>query len=181
MRLTALDIYQQDFRKRFRGFDVDEVESFLEVVARDFEELVQDNNSLRNRIAALEEQIQEYRRKEAGIYEALLSVEKYGEEARQSAERETELMLREARLQAETIIRQAEAEAARIEAQITRLQHEKQRFVAQYDAALTAQQVLLDELAEMEFSAKALPESGDERRLTSAEAPMEPIESENPE
>ena len=66
MRLTALDIYQQDFRKRFRGFDTNEVESFLEVLARDFEELTQDNSSLRNRSTTLEEQIQEYRHKETG-------------------------------------------------------------------------------------------------------------------
>ncbi len=157
MRLTALDIYQQDFRKRFRGFDTDEVESFLEVLARDFEELVQENNNLRNRITSLEEQIQEYRRKEAGIHEALLSVERYGEEARSTVERETELMIREARVQAESIIREANIKVMKIHEQITRLQHEKQRFIAQYRAALEAQKQLLHELQQMDFLAETRP------------------------
>lgn len=181
MRLTALDIYQQDFRKRFRGFDPDEVESFLEVIARDFEELVQENSTLQNRIATLDEQLQEYRRKEADVHEALLSVERYGEEARHTADRETELMLREARLKTETIIRDAEVKAAQVEAQITRLQHEKRRFIAQYRAALDAQRALLDELGQMVFASNesetlSIPDAESDSEFSEDGTTLEPTQ-----
>ena len=43
MKITPLDIQQQQFRVRFRGFDMVEVDNFLDLLANEFEELLKEN------------------------------------------------------------------------------------------------------------------------------------------
>jgi cell division initiation protein len=57
MRLTALDIQHQKFKTRLRGFDIQEVDAFLEQVTRAFEELQGENQQLKNRVERLEDEI----------------------------------------------------------------------------------------------------------------------------
>lgn len=47
MKITPLDIQQQQFRVRFRGFDMVEVDNFLDLLSNEFEELLKENNQLR--------------------------------------------------------------------------------------------------------------------------------------
>jgi len=47
MKITPLDIQQQQFRVRFRGFDMVEVDNFLDVLANEFEELLKENSQIR--------------------------------------------------------------------------------------------------------------------------------------
>ena len=54
MKLTALDIQQQQFRTRFRGFDIREVDAFLDLTADSFAQLLAENDSLRGRIDRLD-------------------------------------------------------------------------------------------------------------------------------
>lgn len=145
MKITALDIYNQGFRRRFRGYDCEEVDSFLEAIAKGFEELTRENKELSDQIKHLENQLEEHRRKEQGVYEALLQAHQYGEEAKSTAERESELLLREARCEADAIIRKAEDKANQIRQKMMILQHEKDRFVAEYRAFLHVQLKMLAE------------------------------------
>jgi cell division initiation protein len=49
MRVTPMDIRQQQFTvKMFRGFDVQEVDTFLEDLAGDFEALLKETRCSRN-------------------------------------------------------------------------------------------------------------------------------------
>ena len=146
LRLTAMDIYQQEFRKIFRGFDPNEVESFLEVVARAFEEINHENETLKNRIANLEEQIEEYRKKEESVHLALLRLQKFVEDTEDSAKKETELRIREAKIQAGQIIREAQDKANKIREDIFRLQNEKEKFIAEYAAFLHTQLKIISEI-----------------------------------
>ena len=43
MKITPLDIRQQQFTVRFRGFDAEEVDTFLEMIADEYEELMRRN------------------------------------------------------------------------------------------------------------------------------------------
>jgi len=60
MKITPLDIQQQQFTVRFRGFDQRDVESFLELVRNEFEELIRENNSLKDELRRKGEQIEKY-------------------------------------------------------------------------------------------------------------------------
>jgi cell division initiation protein len=75
----------------------------------------------------------------------LLQAHQYGEEAKSTAERESELILREAKFEANNIIRQTEDKAEAIRQEVMILQHEKERFIAEYRALLHAQLKVLSE------------------------------------
>ena len=56
MRITPMDIRQQQFTVRmFRGFSVQEVDSFLEDVAQDYEALIKENALLKEQLQILED------------------------------------------------------------------------------------------------------------------------------
>jgi len=143
LRLTAIDIYQQEFKKIFRGFDPIEVENFLDVVARAFEEINHENEMLKNQIANMEGQIEGYQKKEESVHLALLRLQKFVENTEDAAKKETELRIREAKIQAEQIIRQAQERANQIREDILRLQSEKEKFIAEYTAFLHTQLKLI--------------------------------------
>ena len=51
MSLTHEDIQQRKFKTKFRGFDINEVDSFLNEVAENFQALMQENTRLNERLA----------------------------------------------------------------------------------------------------------------------------------
>ncbi len=51
MKITPLDIQQKNFGVKFRGFDVKEVNSFLDLLTREFETLIKENNYLKEELA----------------------------------------------------------------------------------------------------------------------------------
>lgn len=101
--LTPLEVRNKrgDFRRSFRGYDVELVNDFLELVADRMEELVKENMNLSDRVEAQTTELNEYRDKEAALTEALMAAQKLREDARRHAEKESELLIREAKLQAE--------------------------------------------------------------------------------
>ena len=53
MRITPMDIRQQQFTVRmFRGFDVQEVDTFLEDLADDYEAMLKENTLLKEQLQA---------------------------------------------------------------------------------------------------------------------------------
>ena len=57
MALTALEIKDKTFGVKFRGYDANEVEEFLDIVVRDYEDLVRLNHDQETKIHALEERL----------------------------------------------------------------------------------------------------------------------------
>ena len=50
MRLTYLDILEQCFRDKFRGYNKDEVDTFLHLVADDFKEMAEEIKQLNKKL-----------------------------------------------------------------------------------------------------------------------------------
>ncbi|MCL0083907.1 DivIVA domain-containing protein, partial [Thermodesulfovibrionales bacterium] len=61
MRITPLDIQQKQFPIKFRGFNVDEVYSFLEMIREDLEDILRENASLKEQLSRADEQLSKYR------------------------------------------------------------------------------------------------------------------------
>ena len=51
MRLTHLDILEQCFHEKFRGYHKGEVETFLHLVAEDYQEMAQEIQALKDQLA----------------------------------------------------------------------------------------------------------------------------------
>jgi DivIVA domain-containing protein len=111
MDLTPLDIRKKkdDFKRAMRGYDVEQVESFLEACAERLDELVQRNSGRDELLADLRLRLEAYEGRERALNDALVTAQELREEARAQADRSSRLKVRAAEQEAEDILRSAEA------------------------------------------------------------------------
>ena len=62
MKLTPLDIKKQEFKKVMRGYDPVEVDTFMDMMANEFEDLLKQQKEMRDKQVELETQRSEERR-----------------------------------------------------------------------------------------------------------------------
>ena len=129
MDITPLDIKQKQFRLRFRGFDIGEVDSFLEEITSQMEELVRENGALKEEVSRLQAQVAEFRESEKELRNTLMSAQRMSEDMKASAERQAQLKLKETEMQAEQMLASARRELAKVEEEISELNRIKERFV----------------------------------------------------
>src|SRR3979409_2393157 len=127
MRITPLDIQQMVFKASFRGYDKEEVNRFLEELAQTIESLNRDQAIQREKIVFLEQQLAELKRTEATLSSTLLSAQSLAEDVKRNAQREADLVIKEAELKAGELIRQARVELTDTRRELLSLQ--KQRLL----------------------------------------------------
>ncbi len=172
-RLTPLDIQNKEFSRSFRGYNEEEVDEFLDRIVEDYEALFRENAELKDKIRELEEKISEYKKMESSLQEALLLAQKTAEEKRLNAEREAEIILKEARIEAQKIVDGALAKVQEIEKRMEDLEKERERFILEMKALLSTFWGLLDrelrkgmEINEAENQGSARSEEGRDSGLS---------------
>lgn len=147
--LTPLDVRKKkgDFRKGLRGYEVDEVDAFLDLVAERMEELVRENGALREKSNALAASVEHFRTREAAVNEALVSAQQLRKGVRAQSEREAELLIREARAEGDRLIQRAKQDVERELDLFDRLRARRDRFLRSYRAFLEGQ---IDEITREE-------------------------------
>ena len=148
MRLTALDIQQQQFKTRMRGFDVQEVDAFLEQMARAFEELQSENQQLRNRIERLEHENRGFHQREDTFKRVMLNSQKVIEQMKKNAQKSAELVLAEAEVKAEKIVSNAHGRLGRLQDDIAELKRQRLQLEVQLRSILESHSKLLEANAE---------------------------------
>jgi cell division initiation protein len=125
MKITPIDIQQQDFKTRFRGYDCEEVDAFLRSVSESLEDVVKENAALKERLDTTEEQLRTLRQRESALNDLLVTTQNMTENLKQSAHREADLILKEAELKAEEILKKTQEEYSVLQHEIMGLQREK--------------------------------------------------------
>jgi cell division initiation protein len=128
MRITPLDIQQKQFPMKFRGFDVEEVYAFLEVIREEMEELLRDNANLKENVQRYENQIREYKDMETTLRETLMTAQQMVEEYKVNARKEAELLIKEAELRAESMLQDAHEKVIKIHEDITDMKGIRRHF-----------------------------------------------------
>jgi cell division initiation protein len=128
MRITPLDIQQKQFPTKFRGFDVDEVYSFLELVREEMEELLRENASLKEQLSRADSQLQEYNNMSITLRETLMTTQQIVEEYKTNSRREADLIIREAESKADDMIKAAQSKAVKIHEDIVELKGIRRHF-----------------------------------------------------
>jgi cell division initiation protein len=138
VRLNHLDILEQCFREKFRGYSKEEVESFLELVSRDFKELEDEIEVLKQKMKRQEnkdEDIAELRaelEEKNNIIEQLQKSPGMGAEAQLTPEiikEKARRVLTAAKEHAEVHRQKAEKELAQIKEEINQLRQEKKNVM----------------------------------------------------
>src|SRR5215475_9245557 len=108
--LTPLDVRRYEFGKALRGFDPERVNQFREQVAEELERLSRINTDLENKARGFHEQLRAFRERDKAINDALVSAQQLRGEIRDQAEKEAQLIIREAQGEADRMIDEARAD-----------------------------------------------------------------------
>jgi DivIVA domain-containing protein len=110
--LTPLDVRSKrgDFRKSIRGYETQEVDTFLELVAERLEEVVRENLQMRERLQSLESQVASQTERESAVRDALVTAQELRKDIRDQARREAEKAVEDGKTEARRLVAEAEAE-----------------------------------------------------------------------
>lgn len=114
MPLSPLDIHNKEFTKSFRGYDEDEVNSFLDQIIKDYEITIRDRNELEQKVKELEEKIGHFSNIEDTLNRSILVAQETAEEVKSNARKESKLIIKEAEKNADRIINEALSESRQI-------------------------------------------------------------------
>jgi len=148
MNITPLDITQKQFRKAFRGYDPEDVEGFLALVASEFEGLVREVTALREAAHRKDEELAEHRSRERALQETLVAAQRASEEIRESARKEAEITVSDAELQAEKIVQGAHGRFLRVVDDINEMKRQRVQFEAGLKTLVETHLKLLDAFRE---------------------------------
>jgi len=144
MRITPLDIQQKQFPMKFRGFDVEEVYAFLEVIREEMEDLLRENASLKENVQRLESQIKEHRDMETTLRETLMTAQQMVEDYKTNARKEAELVVKEAELKADTVLKEAQEKVIKIHEDIVDLKGIRRHFKEEIKRLVESHLKMLD-------------------------------------
>ena len=144
MKMTPLDIQQQQFKTRFRGFDVREVDVFLEQMASAFEAIQRENENSQEEIRRLELEIQGYKKREDTFKRALLNSQKVLDQMKENARKSAELIIAESEVKAEKILNKAHNRLAQLHEDIAELKRQRTQIEVQISSVIEAHSKLLD-------------------------------------
>ena len=153
MKITPLDIDQQQFSVVFRGSDPDEVRAFLNQVSRELEDQNRENQRLKEEMRRLEQQVEGFREHEAQLREALASAGRMTDEIKESAKKEATLIRAEAEVEAEKIVAEARTDLARYSEESRSLRLQKTRLLTELRTVLDSHRRLLETQEELDKEA----------------------------
>ncbi len=143
MRLTPLDIKKQEFKRVMRGYDPEEVNAFLEMVAEEFEALHREKNRLEDETLKLRTQLHDYQEVERTLKQTLMNAQESMQLSRDNSKREADLTLREAELQAERIISEARKKLGELKNELLVVRAQKDSFARRLRHLLESQLELI--------------------------------------
>ncbi|HEY0930625.1 MAG TPA: DivIVA domain-containing protein [Gemmatimonas sp.] len=129
--LTAVDARRYDFGNALRGYDRARVDQFREQVAEELERLARANQELDTKARNFHEQLKSFRDRDKALNEALVSAQQLRGDIREQAEREAQLILREAQQEAERQVQAVREEVRRAEEELQALWRTRRSYLAQ--------------------------------------------------
>lgn len=172
MKLTALEIKQQQFDKSLRGYDVGEVKAFLNVLSTEWEYMVAKNRELERDLNQLKDKLKHYEKVEHALHETLQTAKESADQRISTAKKEAKNRIEKAELDAENIVQGARQQRHQIRQNILAL-------LARRDEVIRGMKSYLD-LAQESLHSFSRDEAGvftlnrDEEELDDAEVLSKP-------
>jgi len=133
VKISPLDIQQQQFKgKLFGGLNPDEVDSFLQAVAQEMENLNRENALFREQTQKMAAESEVLAQREKDLRETLLAAQRITEEMKSNAQKEADLIIAEAEVKAEKILADAENKLVQLRNDIQELRRQKIQFESSF-------------------------------------------------
>ena len=144
--LSPIEIQSNEFRRVFRGFDPEEVRLFLQAVAESHQALILEKPGLAKSTEHLQSALDEFRRRENVLKDALYTAQRTADEVKTQAMREAQSIVQEAQVRGEAFVQQAQLRAHQMERGILDLKIERENALSSLRELLRRTQNLLEVL-----------------------------------
>ena len=155
MPITSLEIKDKTFSTRFRGFDPEEVDEFLDIVVRDYEDLVRSNHNKDLHIKNLEERLSYFDEMKDSLSQSVLIAQDTAERVKQTAhdrsnniihqaEQDAHRLLEEAKYKANEILRQAADNAKKVAVETEELKNKSRVFHQRLKSTIESQLAIVE-------------------------------------
>lgn len=153
MKITAMDITSKEFKKGFRGYDMDEVDEFLEQISESYEALYKENSSIKEKLTLMEENVNHYRKMEETIQNTLLLAQNAADQSRKSAQQESELIIKNANEASKRLLDKAHGDVVKINDEYEKLKNEFVMFKNKFKNFMQSQMEMFSDM-EKDFAKK---------------------------
>lgn len=145
--LTPLEIENKKFSKQMvNGYNVDEVDEFLDLITVDYEKMYKENTESRERIEQLNEDLAHYKTIENTLQSTLLMAQSTAEEVKNVAKQQAEQIINDARTSASTEVTRLEQEVAMKKRELEDAQKQFDIYKAKMESLLISQLEMLKEI-----------------------------------
>ena len=142
--ITPMDIHNTEFETGFRGYDKASVDAFMAELVHDYETLYRENREMTDKIEQLEKRIAQYEKMEATMNDALVLAQETGENVKNSARKEADLIIQEAEQQRRHILEEAERQLREGCEKYAVIRNEVAVFKARMESLLNSQLQMAD-------------------------------------
>ena len=146
MKLTPMDINNKEFKKIIRGYNPEEVDEFLDKIVEDYEALYKENANLKEKVAAMNERLEHYSKIEATIQNTLVLAQNAAEQAKSSAQKEAEIIIKNANDTAQKVLDKSHNDVMKINDEYDRVKQEFIKFRAKFRNFMQVQLETFDDL-----------------------------------
>jgi len=140
-----MDIEQQQFGRSFRGYNEEEVDNFLDRIAKDYEEVLNENVKSKDEVERLQAKLAEYLKMEETLRTALVNAQQSASSIREAMQKEAQNLIETAQIEAERIKQKAMQEILDTNNEITTLQKRKFLILEKLKNTLKLHIRMLDE------------------------------------
>lgn len=147
--ITPLDIENKKFQKQMmNGYNVDEVDDFLDEVTVDYERLYKENTELRDAVEKSKKDLEQYKNIEVTLQNTLVMAQKTADDIKKAAEVEAEKILSSAREKVQTSVDELTKESEIKKREFLETKKQFDIYKAKMEALLISQLELLKDMKE---------------------------------
>lgn len=136
--ITPMDIHNKTFSKKLRGYADDEVNSFLEEVASDYERIYREHREMEEQMDSLRSRLAHYEKMEATMSSTLVMAQETAENVKTTAKKEADVIVREAQNKAAQIVAGAEAARRKMNADVVKTEGDLNLYIEKLLANFTS-------------------------------------------
>ena len=136
--ITPMDIHNKTFSKKLRGYADDEVNSFLEEVASDYERIYREHREMEEQMDSLKSRLAHYEKMEATMSSSLVMAQETAENVKTTAKKEADVIVREAQNKAAQIVAGAEAARRKMNADVVKTEGDLNLYIEKLLANFTS-------------------------------------------
>ena len=149
--ITPLDIENKKFSKQMvNGYNVDEVDEFLDEITADYEKLYKENKELKENTEELHNDVGQYRTIESTLQNTLVIAQKTADEIQNVAKQQAEQVIKDAEHQAKTRLDELNTQIMIKEKELNELKKQFSVYKAKMESLLISQLELIKDMAEEE-------------------------------